>query len=443
MRSNRWIVAVVGAALIGTGGLAHAEAVGSEDTLRAELQALRARITELESSQNESWLTERRAQEVKNLIHEVLSDADTRASLLADGLAAGHDGKKFFLASGDGSFKLKIVGQIQIRYIYNNRDASSDDNEYGFQLRRAKLKFKGHVGSPKIVYGFGLTAKRSSGSVSLDHAYAGYQVMDGVTLFGGQGKAPFLREELTSSSGQLAMERSLVSENFTTGRIQGVWAEIEIDDSTKAVVSVNDGANSGEAGGTLDFYQDGADIAFTARLDLKLAGEWSQMDDFSAWSDEEQAVFVGGAIHYEIAETGGGAVTPDEFLSWTIDGSIECENANFFAAIIGVHSNHVDGAADTDQYGFVIQGGVMIIPDTLEPFARWELIDPDASHKVNLITFGFNYYLNQHNAKFTTDIVWALNSLDTVATSSGLGLLSDAAAQKNQTALRAQFQLLF
>ena len=42
--------------------------------MQRELAALKARIAELEASQNDTWLSERRAEEVKQLIHEVLSD---------------------------------------------------------------------------------------------------------------------------------------------------------------------------------------------------------------------------------------------------------------------------------------------------------------------------------------------------------------------------------
>ena len=91
---------------------------------RAEWQALQAEVSQLRAETNEGWLNERRAEQVKSLIHDVLADADTCASLAGDGIIAGHNGKKFFLASEDGKFLMNIAGQIQIRYIWNSREES-------------------------------------------------------------------------------------------------------------------------------------------------------------------------------------------------------------------------------------------------------------------------------------------------------------------------------
>ena len=453
MNSNR-LIALVGGLVIGLAGFAHAESAPSQQAMQSELTALKARLAELEAKQNDTWLNERRAEEVKSLVREVLSDADTRASLMANGMSAGHDGKGFFLASEDGSFLLKVGGQIQFRYIYNSRNlegANVDENEFGFQLRKAKLFFNGHIGSPRILFSIGLQADKATEVVLIDQAWFGYQVMDGVTVFGGENKGPFLREELTSSKYLLTVDRSSVNEFFTLGRVQGIWAKIKMDDNTKLTVAITDGANSGEAGSsaTKDFYTDDTDFALTTRIDIRLAGQWKQMKDFAAWSGEEAATFFGAAFHWEIGETGDNQASStgiDEFFAWTIDGSIECDGVNFYGAAVGLHNNNIGGVNDVDQFGFVLQGGMMLIPDKFEPFLRWEWIDPDTSHSVNLVTFGTNYYLHKHNAKITTDVVWALNSLSMIsssARSSSLGLRQDSTGQRNQVAFRAQFQLVY
>lgn len=461
-----------GGLLLGMAGVAHAGAssAGSGD-VAAELQALRARVAELETTKNSEWLNERRAEEVKSLVRDVLADADTRASLMADGVTAGHDGKSFFLSSADGNQLLRVGGQIQFRYVFNSRDnadgpippavvpGTADDSEAGFELRRTKLTFSGHVGSPKIIYSVGLQADRNSETIFLDHAYVGYAIADGFMLYGGEDKAPFLREELTSSKRQLTVERSLMNEFFTAGRIQGVWLTHNCSDDLKVTLAITDGVGSGESGdagglafATKNFAGDAADFAFTARADMRLSGEWAQKDDFSAWSGEGQAVFVGAAVHYEEGETGDdqSSTTADHFFAWTVDGSYEMDGLSLFAAIAGVHAESalspvavpVPGM-DTDTLGVVLQGSYMLVADQVEPFVRYEYIDPDVDGAVNLVTAGTNYYLNGHNAKMTFDVVWALNSLDTIAGSTGLGLLPDSPGESDQFALRAQFQLLF
>src|SRR5688572_8137802 len=54
--------------------------------------------------------------EVRAIVAEMMADAQGRSSLLQGGATAGHDGR-FFVASPDGSFRLNVGGQIQLRYL--------------------------------------------------------------------------------------------------------------------------------------------------------------------------------------------------------------------------------------------------------------------------------------------------------------------------------------
>ena len=82
--------------------------------LRDMVRQLRDEVAELKVEQGQSWLSEQRADEVRLLVHDVLSDADTRASLQGSGAQSGYDGG-FFIASDNGNFKLKIGGLLQTR----------------------------------------------------------------------------------------------------------------------------------------------------------------------------------------------------------------------------------------------------------------------------------------------------------------------------------------
>ena len=86
----------------------------------------------------------------------------------------------------------------------------------------------------------------------------------------------------------------------------------------------------------------------------------------------------------------------------------------------------------------------------IEPFARYEWLQVSSEPKtkqLNILTFGANWYIKKHNAKFTVDLVWALNSVNAPntlgASLTGLGLLTDGGGHEGQKVLRAQFQLLF
>lgn len=64
-------------------------------SLREEVRTYRDELDAVRREQEETWLNERRAEEVMALISDVLADADTRTSLAGNSLTAGYD-KGFF-----------------------------------------------------------------------------------------------------------------------------------------------------------------------------------------------------------------------------------------------------------------------------------------------------------------------------------------------------------
>jgi hypothetical protein len=447
--------------------------------LQAEMQAQQSilngqtkELSGLRADQGQTWLTEQRAEQVKTLVREVLSDADTRASLMDSAITAGHNGKNFFLASEDGNFLLTVDGQMQIRYVWNHiRDdgGSPNDNE-GFQIRRAKLGFYGHVYDPKLTYGLRIAATgdglgRVGGSMNLEEAWAAYDVADGWNVKGGQFKAPFLREEAVDSRYQLAVERSIVNDIFTVDFTQGVQVGYAAE-QWRAMAMVHDGSY----GANVDYPTTGADrgevdVALAGRVEYLAMGSWSQFDDFQTWSDDQMGLLLGAAVDYENAE-GDTSATTSDVLKWTIDASFEAPETygfNAFAALIGQHlSPREGGQFSGDQYGVVVQAAAFVIPDQWDVFARWEYVDFDHvdtdgdfllndvsgnNHYFSAMTFGTNYYMHKHGSKFSLDVVWTLSKsnglFDATDTGSATthGLIGSN--DDNQIAIRAQYQLLF
>lgn len=456
------------------------------DRVEKDNQQLRAEVGQLKNENSESWLSGKRAEEIKSLVEEVIADADSRASLLQDGMTSGFN-NGFFIGSADGRFLLQIGGLIQARYLYNHRGSApggndqGDTNESGFDMARIRLEVAGYIGDPRFTYAIRFGPDREDSEVLGEKAIIGYHPTDRLSFFAGDDKAGFLREETTSPAMQLAVERSLVAEVFTVGYIQGIWATWMVTDEIQLYASLNDGVRSGEADnesnsafvtapdgdGDLEaihksFFLDRTDIAGTFRIDWKLAGNWQQYEDFSAWSGEPFAAFLGAAIHLELGETGsgtggGGSGDNDNFLLWTVDASIENEGFNVFASAVGLHTQ-LDKAQDLNMYGVVLQAGYMVVPDKLEPFVRAEWINLDGRNATGkndllLFTIGTNYYLIRHRAKFTADVMWVANNLpgssvlglqdnqDYDQTLGHLGLRSST--DYNQWVFRIQFQLLF
>ena len=108
------------AALVGALATGFAGNAWAEDNRIAQLEA---QVAQLQAQAQGDWLTEARADEVRGLVQDVLADADTRATLLQEGMLAGiSDSGKIFLQSADGQFSINIGGQIQFRYLFNFED---------------------------------------------------------------------------------------------------------------------------------------------------------------------------------------------------------------------------------------------------------------------------------------------------------------------------------
>jgi hypothetical protein len=271
--------------------------------------------------------------------------------------------------------------------------------------------------------------------------------------------------------------------------VEGVGVEVKpLPDLLRLSVNLNDGFNSGAqgatntGGGTVagktsgflgnsgnDFANANADFGVTGRVDLKLAGDWKQLDDYNSWSKDPMSLLVGGAFHYEQAKVGDnqvsgalyspGAFAYDQFWTATADGSFKVNGLALSGAVAyqAIEGSQVGGAktGTVENYGALGQASYMVIPDKLEPFARYEWVHIDNkfnttainNHDLQAITVGANYYLMKHAAKFTLDLVYLLEPIQKYntlgASLSGLGLLTDSTNKDGQFVVRAQFQLLF
>ncbi|MCP3905302.1 MAG: hypothetical protein GY715_16875 [Planctomycetes bacterium] len=432
------------------------------DDLQQEVHTLRAEL-------GKDWLTETRAKEIADLVGDVLADADTRASLLGEGPTAGHDGTGFFIGSPDGNALLRIAGRVQPRHVYNHQDNSpnidvtgdgvpdpgtGDDNVSGFEIRRMKLDFHGHVLDPSWFYYIQIAGGNAGAAITLDDAYIEKKLGNGWRVRGGQYKPPFMHEDLVSSRFQLAAERSVVNEIFSQ-RNRAIGAELAYyGDRFLVRAMLNDGfGNVNRPALSYD-----TEFAATARAEFLLEGDWgdadhtrrtapwSQFKGFTSWSDGPRGALLGAAVHYEKQESGtsapNGVDNEQSTLSFTGDLTLHLGGANLFVA--GVY-RRLDNGFSADQYGLVVQGGLFVVPDELEVFARWEYGDLDMGvSNLNLLTVGVNRYFAGHALKFTFDAGYAFDPVAPgFAASRTTGWRADSPGERGQIVLRSQFQLLF
>jgi hypothetical protein len=425
------------------------------ERLRGDNQAMKGQIDELRAKTDADWLTEARADEIKGLVADVLADADTRASLMQNGVMAGWL-DHFFLASPDGRFKLVLDGQMQIRYVYNYRERpafsffpnpeADDQHRQGFENTRTRLTFRGHVFSPDWQYLIRSEFARSAGTSALLDAWIRYNLTDEWSLRIGQFKLPFNREELVSPAEQLAVERSIVNEITNLGRSQGVELTYATDTS-RISLAVSDGVNRpNQPALTLD-----TEYAVSARYEHLLAGNWDQFTDFTSPIGDEYGALLGIGGHAQDSESSGVSALEGQnqtrVLTGTADLSLEWGGANAFGALTYQYVDAPGGISLVT--GIVIQGGVYVTPKW-EFFVRGEYAQADGQSgsflevpDLNLVTFGTNYYLEGHDLKWTTDISVGISDVASNFAIDLAGFRADNDQGAPQVVFRTQFQLLF
>lgn len=472
MKSLKHVGFLSGAIALTLTGGAMGDSQNNDDLLQ-RLNAAETRIAELEAKNNNGWISEQRADEMRNLVYDVLADADTRASLLQSGISAGYDNGAV-LGSTDGNWLLRTNLLMQQRFIYNNQDSSSDDDDrYGFENTRTKFIMTGHVVSPEWFYRVDINVGNGgtgypgiaadilsdlgfddediddivgdfdeSGNAlrrGVGNAYLGYDFGNGWSATLGSQKAPLLREELVEAQYQLAVERSLANYIFTGGYVDGIAAHYRGENFALHVM-FSDGIQTGQTPWSLI----DTDYAFTARGEWLAMGNWDQFMDFTSMRGSETGVLVGGAVHYQEGESDTALESLDVLLL-TADVSVEGDGWNLFGAIMYADIEF-GSLLEWNPWSVVVQGGYYLT-DEWEIFARYEFIDFDLGgigvddDDLSILSAGVTYYFSGHNAKWTTDIVYGFDEIPTTNTITGLR--SDEFDEDGQVAIRTQVQILF
>lgn len=503
-----------------TGPLANRAAMASpqaDDDIVKRLDALERRNEELErrnrdlagevsmmkADRGEEWLTQERAAQIRQIVEDVLADADTRNSLRQDGMTAGwNDG--FFLASPDGRFKLEVGGLLQTRFVWNHIRSGQTDQQvvdrkidrYQFDLPNTQFWFRGHVFGPAVQY---MVKARftndtslqlgdqgpsrlgsGSGTLQLMDAWVRFQLDDNWSIRAGQYRSPYSREFLLPEQSQLAVDRSIVDAHMGLGYTQGVELQLVTDD-IRWQWSVDDAGTDNLSGPTLatvgsdpansPWYRQESEFSTTTRLEWKPFGAWQDFSSFTSPMGQAQGWLIGGAFHFQQSrlpllnnpnETVGSPY--NEWYAATVDTQYNFGGASLYGAF---YYNYVDAPAAFNRSGFappnainigyvniwglVLQGGLYVAPKW-EIFARYELGNWRATNQnalpgqfrspdmLNVATVGVNWYLDGQDVKWTLDFGYSFNAIDPQFADLPAGY---RVASPDQFVVRTRLQLMF
>jgi len=350
--------------------------------LQLRLEAAEARIAELSVSDSDNWLNNQRAEATRQLVHDVLADADSRAMMQGNG----------------NPVTVNVHGFLQTRYSYSG--GGDDEANRGFNLPRARLIFSGDVYNWE--YKVSGEWSDSTNTFDLLDAYAEGGLLGGNVRVG-QFKAPFMREVLVNQADTLMTERSIVSNQFGQGRSQGVQYSRDFG-MLDFAGAYTDGFDTANGAGV----QNGS--ALTARFGVDVTDWWN----------------VGAAISYnDLVDT--------DYTTYTLDTLVSTGGLDLSAAYVAT-----SGDAG-DNWGATVQAGYMCM-DNFQGFVAYEMGELEGvTENLSIFTVGGNYFIND-NVKWTTELGYALNGVNGAW---DLGETGWRAGDSGEYVLRTQIQISF
>lgn len=359
--------------------------------------------------------------------------------------------------AGGTTVKLGAEGQFRLIVAHAPRSTAVDEDEAGFQLRRARLVLTGTFLEPANTFRLRSAYDRATGLFQFDDFWMARQ-MGGTRLQVGQFKPQFLREEFISSFAQLSAERSYAADYFTIDYTQGVEGSWERP-RWRSYLAVHDGSYQANT----DFANDRTDGAAAGRMEWRMGeAPWGVWKDNSGWAGQHGAL-LGVAADYERGERGGGVRLPD-VAKVTADLSVKGGGIGVMGVAAFQHftapdtTGGIPAALDgSDQLYAMVEAGWFVRPDKVELVARWEHTDFGgayyrnngelvqsgsralAADRLDIWTVGAGWHLHPNAAKLTTELQYAPGQVPVAGSSVGL-LRSD---RGGEVAFISQIQFRF
>ena len=217
----------------------------------AEIQAIRARIAQLEAKHNQEEHLRQEAEQkldARVTADELAQNAVRHDQLLdAGGFTAGYSNDRFVIQSEDGNFTLRPWAHFQFRGIVNERngfqgnkiEGPEDEANAGFEVRQLRIGVDGNMFSPDLTYFINWATQRTSanntvknssgaaigtvsnslgGGLVLQQAWVKYRIPSTpFFLKAGQSKDPVLHEQIVDTRFQQVAERSIAADIFVNG----------------------------------------------------------------------------------------------------------------------------------------------------------------------------------------------------------------------------------
>jgi hypothetical protein len=355
------------------------------------------------------------------------SEGPIGASPLAEGLDAEF-GEGITLRSDDGDFSLTIRGRIQARAQLRHTpsdELGEGDTDVGFLIRRMRLVFLGHLGSPSLQFyiqlGFAPNELENPPNPIRD-AVITWLPTPSFGLRFGQTKVPFNRERVISSSALQLVDRSIVNAELNLDRDLG----LQIFHNDVFGLGGHLGFQLGVFGGDgRNRLNEGTGLLYVARVQVQPTGRFDDAyseADLLRTTTPRLSLGAGFAYNQDTRRRGG---THGSFfqldagfdvLHAEVDLAFKWAGFSLLAevlwrrAIDDVNVGEVDGVTIEERFGSAL--GVMVQAGYLfrggwEIAARYADIRPthaaSGQPEERELLGGLGWYIVDHNLKLQSD----------------------------------------
>jgi phosphate-selective porin OprO and OprP len=358
------------------------------------------------------------------------------------------DAPKVHMKNGIGIVSSDSLFAVNIRFRMQNRIGGSLHQEDGetelstveFRTRRVRLRFDGHLWSPKLQYALQLSFSRgdqdwdNSGVPNvLRDAMIFYEPNANLRLGFGQGKLPGNRQRVISSGEQQLVDRSLVNARLNVDRDFGIFAHYRIKMGKPALflrgaISSGEGRNEGVSKSEVPAN---TGLCYTGRIEILPFGLFTNKNDYTegdqAREPKPKISLAGGISFNDNAVRSGGQLGKSlyeqkDISTFIFDGVFKYRGfalgGEYLKRITPGGSNVTVSEAGAKEYVYVGEGynaqGSYLFKSNYEIIGQFVKMMPlnetRASSSLGQIvqqyTLGITKYLKGHRIKLQFDTTY-------------------------------------
>ncbi|MFT6244396.1 MAG: hypothetical protein ACJA0U_000716 [Salibacteraceae bacterium] len=354
------------------------------------------------------------------------------------------------VVSKDGSWSMKFGMRVQSLYVGENRINDANGVMPGtssFLIRRARLKFGGHIFSPKLKYKIELgLSNKDLGKADATTNQAPKMILDAVlkwnffenfVLWAGQTKLPGNRERVISSANMEFVDRSMLNSYFNIDRDMGMQLRHHtvLGKNKKFTIREIFSVSQGEGRNLVQNNFGG--LQYTGRLEVLPFGKFASKGDYIGGDmKREETPKLSLAATYDFNDravktrSNQGSYMIDDFAG-NADGHFNSNITTIFAdmmfkykgfAVMGEYANRNADvinhfSADSTSSASVMAGSSMnlslsyLFKNNWQVAGRYTSYTPNADYIDNgeqRYTFGVSKYVVGHSLKVQADVTYKM-----------------------------------